>query len=186
MHPGTRGATRLLCATAALWGLFALMGGMPVRTAEVYPESSVKAAFLLRFGGYVEWQQRPQPGSNFVIAVLGADDVAAQLQKLAAGRRILELPVQVRRISSLAQAGDAHVLYLGSERAASLRESMRSFSGRDVLVVTDDERGIPDGSAINFRMAGNRVRFEISLAAARRAQLQISSDLLAVAARVTE
>lgn len=186
MHPGSRGENRFLCAVTALWGLFALATGIPVRAADVYPEASVKAAFLLRFGGYVEWQARPPPGSNFVIAVLGADDIAEHLQKLATGRTMLDRPVQVRRISSVAQARDAHIIYLGNDRAVSLREMMRSREAPGVLVVTDDEEGIPAGSAINFRMAGNRVRFEVSLAAARRARLRISSDLLSVAARVTE
>jgi hypothetical protein len=186
MHPATRGGNRFVCAVVSLWGLVALTSGIPGRAADVYPEESVKAAFLLRFAGYVEWPQRPQPGSNFVIAVLGADDIAAHLQHLAAGRQMLGRPVEVRRISSSAEARDAHIVYLGIQRGYSLRAVMRPLAERSVLVVTDDEHGLAGGSAINFRMAGNRVRFEVSLGAARRAQLRISSDLLSVAARVTE
>jgi hypothetical protein len=55
---------------------------------------------------------------------------------------------------------------------------------RAVLVVTESERGLPPGSVINFRLADERIRFDISLVAAERAGLKISSQLLALAATV--
>lgn len=186
MRPGVRGGKQLLCAVVSLWGICALATGVTGHAANVYPEESVKAEFLLRFTGYVEWPQRPQPGSNFVVAVLGANDVATHLEKLAAGRQVMGVPVQVRRISSAAEGRDAHVLYLASLRADRLRAAMRILGERSVLVVTDDENGLAGGGVINFLRADKRVRFEVSRGAARKAQLRISSDLLSVAARVTE
>jgi hypothetical protein len=170
----------------SLWGMCALAASVPGYTANVYSEDSVKAAFLLRFAGYVEWQQRADPGPDFVVAVLGADDVVRHMETLATGRQVLGRPVRVRRISSVAQARDAHIVYLGNLRGERLRAALRTLGDRDVLVVTDDEHGLAGGGAINFLRADNRVRFEVSLGAARRAQLRISSDLLSVAVRVTQ
>lgn len=53
-----------------------------------------------------------------------------------------------------------------------------------MLVVTDEEGGIDAGSTINFLTLDRRVRFEVSLTAASRARLKISSQLLTVAVRV--
>jgi hypothetical protein len=51
-------------------------------------------------------------------------------------------------------------------------------------LVTDDNGGLSDGSAINFLTIDRNVRFEISLSAAERWGLKISSELLSVAIRV--
>ena len=79
---------------------------------------------------------------------------------------------------------DAHVLYVGADRRGSLRELLAPLDGRSVLVVSDEEDALESGSTINLRMADRHVRFEVSLPAARQAQLKISSELLALAVRV--
>jgi hypothetical protein len=53
-----------------------------------------------------------------------------------------------------------------------------------MLVVTDAPGALRDGSMINFQVVDQRVRFEISLAAAERAGLELSSRLLAAAMSV--
>jgi len=52
------------------------------------------------------------------------------------------------------------------------------------LLVTDEEGGLNAGSSLNFLTIDQRVRFEISLAAADRSGLKISAELLGVAVRV--
>ena len=50
--------------------------------------------------------------------------------------------------------------------------------------VTDEDDGLNQGSVLNFVTVNRRVRFEVSLTAADRLRLKISSELLAVAVRV--
>jgi hypothetical protein len=164
----------------AAWMLGA---ALPVLAANVYPEASVKAAFVLRFADYVEWPRPPE--RNFVIAVLGRGDMAASLQALAT-RSAHGRPVQVRRIRRAEEARDAQILYVGSDRSGSLAPLLKAVPGRGVLVVTEEEAGLDSGSTINFLVADGRVRFEISASAASRAGLKVSSELLGVAARVVE
>jgi hypothetical protein len=47
--------------------------------------------------------------------------------------------------------------------------------------VTESDGGLRAGSVINFRVIDQRVRFEVSLAAADRANIKLSSRLLSVA-----
>jgi hypothetical protein len=53
-----------------------------------------------------------------------------------------------------------------------------------MLPVTDEDDGLNQGSVLNFVTVNRRVRFEVSLTAADRLRLKISSELLAVAVRV--
>ncbi len=90
----------------------------------------------------------------------------------------------MRRISDVGQIGNARILYVGGGGEINLHAIVEAVGTRPVLVVTDDARGLTAGSTINFIRDGRKLRFEVSLAAAERSQLRISSDLLAVASRV--
>ena len=89
----------------------------------------------------------------------------------------------VRRVKDSAQARGTHLLFVGAAEpapAALLREARQ----QGTLTVTESERGLEAGSAINFVTVEDRVGFEVSLDAAERSGLRISSRMLAVARRV--
>lgn len=148
-------------------------------------ESAVKAAFLYKFGSFVDWPTGTfaRPDSPFVIGVMGDDAVAVDLEQLVAGRTLEGKPVVARRVSDPATS-DFHVLFLGKQRGdARVREALAQVKG-PVLVVTDLENGLRAGSVINFSADEGRVRFSISLAAAEARSLKLSARLLAVAQAV--
>jgi hypothetical protein len=169
-------------AVALLWSLW--MAATGVATAQAYSESSTKASFLYRFGGYVDWPPDAPTTAQFTIAVLGDDEIVAKLRKLLPGRYIKGRPAQVRRIATIRELGDAQMLYIGAARAGEVRTVTAATATLPVLVVTDEEHGLDDGGVINFLVEGKRVRFEVSLDAAARCGLKVSSDLGLVAARV--
>jgi hypothetical protein len=162
----------LLAFASAAWAL------------EEYSEDAVKAAFLLRFAEYVEWPPGALPAHSFTIAVLGADEVARNLQHLRPGYPVKNLPAQVRRIRSVAEMDDAQLLYIGPGQSEAVRAAAARVASRPVLLVTDEERSLDAGGVVNFVDVDQRVRFEVSLPAAARSGLQVSSKLLSVAIRV--
>jgi hypothetical protein len=175
---------QLLMNAVSLCSLWAAAWSEPVFAAHPLPEDAVKAEFVLRFADYVQWPEQAAPHGHFKIAVLGAGEIGRHLQTLAAARMVRNRPVQVRRITSIRDAADAQILYVGADRRDNLRALLAPLAGRNVLVISDEEDALESGSAINLRMADRHVRFEVSLAAARQAQLKISSELLALAVRV--
>jgi hypothetical protein len=144
----------------------------------------VKAAFLYKFGAFVEWppQAFAGPGAAFTIGVLGADAVAQELEQIATGRTVHGRPVAVRRLKRGEPLAGLHVLFVGQAQAARLDQILTP--AQPLLVVTDAADGLPEGSIINFVPVANKLRFDIALAAAERMRLRISSRLLAVARKV--
>ena len=169
-----------LSLSLALWALPEQAG-----FAAAYPADAVKAVFLYRFAGYVQWPPAATDSTaRFTIAVLGADAVAAQLRQLLPAHRIQGKPAEVHAIHSPRQVDGAQMLYVGPGYDGDLRALITRLQGRPVLVVTDEPGGLLAGSTVNFLIIHQHVRFEVSTRAARRAGLRISSDLLAVAERV--
>ena len=150
-----------------------------------FAEPTVKAAFLFKFAGYVEWPPQAFAASDspIVIAVLGADDVAAELARIVPGRTVAGHPISVKRIAETDSLKGVHIVFVG--RAASSRiAAVAKAAQRDgVLVVSDSAGALEEGSAINF-VVDDRVGFEVSLTAAERTGHRISARMLAVARRV--
>ena len=177
---------RPLTRIAALLGtlcLFALL--CPVgRTADGYPDEAIKAAYLYRFAGYVKWPSAHQSAAPFTIDVIGDGAVASELARLLPTHPINGHPAHVRIIRRISDLGDAQMLYIGTRFDGDVSRVIASVARRPILIVTDERRGLDDGGTINFVEAGRHVRFDVSLTAAGRAGLEISSELLSVAEHV--
>jgi len=181
-YPSGSGAWRLW-RIAAAW-LLALLAPAAAWAQPATPqrESAVKAAFLFKFGAFVEWP----PGAfgradePLVIGVSGNDEVAADLEQLAAGKTVEGRRVQTRRIAEDGSMRGVHILFLGKRAAGRLREAIAAAPG-PALLVTEQDDALAAGSVINFSVEGGRVRFAVSLVAAEARGIRLSSRLLAVA-----
>lgn len=154
--------------------------------APTAPERSVKAAFLYKFTGYVDWpaQAFAEPESPIVMGVLGADDIAAELQQVTTNRTVNNRPLAVRKLREADPLTGLHVLFVGRSEAGRLSTLARAAAQRGILTVTDTPGALDHGSVINFIIVEGRVRFEIALEAAERSNVKLSSRLLAVAQTV--
>lgn len=171
-------AVLVLLACASWWSPRGLAAGVE-KEAEA---AAVKAAFLYRFRGYVQWPgTRPQ---EFTVAVLDDDALVAHLREFLADRPAELRGVRVQSVQSAVDARDAQVLFVGASESARLREHVAAVGERPVLVVSDEAGTLSAGQTINFVTIDRRVRFEVSLGAAQRAGLRIHAGLLNVAARV--
>jgi hypothetical protein len=176
----------LLCAAAVCGehGLVAPARAENAATSQVL-ERRVKAAFLYKFLGYAEFPPGAfaDPAAPVTIAVVGADDLAAELARIVAGRSVNNRPIVVRVLRESELGTQAHLLFIGGFDPARVGRLVRS-AGHALLVVTECEGGLQQGSAINFRIVDERVRFDVALDAVERNGIKLSSRLLTVANRV--
>lgn len=188
MNPRARRLCRRHAALGAVAVLLAtLVPAAAVATgpsAHVARESAVKAAFLYKFGSFVEWPAAAFRGAGdpLVVGVFGDEAVAAELQQLAAGRRVAGRPLEVRRVRGAGELHGLHILFVGGRRRSRMREVLAAVRG-PVLTVSDAPvDGEP--AVLHFLPEGGRVRFGASLTAAQARGVQLSAKLLAVAHHV--
>jgi len=146
-------------------------------------EQSVKAAFLFKFLSYVDWRAGTfaEPSSPIVIAVMGADDIADALNVVVGGRKVGEHPVEIRHVRPTDPLDGVHMLFIGRDQSTRTRQVAALAQRRGVLLVTDYEGALDDGSAINLVVIESRVRFEVSLDATEKSGLKLSSRMLSLA-----
>jgi hypothetical protein len=176
--------SRTLAAGAAVLGL-AILSPLNFSTAaESYSEDAVKAAYLYRFAGYIDWPGQGSVNDAFVIEVLGSPGIARELRRLLANHRIHNRLAEVHEVTSSRDFGPAQIAYVGPGHADLLRTLAPAADRPSILLVTDEEGGLTTGGTLNFLTIDRNVRFEVSMTAADRWGLKISSELLGVAVRV--
>jgi len=147
-------------------------------------ERRIKAAFLYKFASYIEWPEAsfPTPDTPLTIAIDGDDRLADEVAQLVTGRTIAGRSLLVRKLKSDASPAGAHVLFAKDVREG--RPPLSHIPSQPILVVTDAQGALNRGSAINFMIVDEHVRFEVSLEDAERRGLRLSARLLAVAQNV--
>lgn len=142
-------------------------------------EYQVKAAFLLNFGKFVEWPSGD--ASDLLICVLGDDPFGETLDDTVAGRTVGRRTVATRRIGAVAQAKSCSILFVSRSESGSVDGILSALRGSPILLVGELDRFATRGGMINFVEVDQKIRFEINEAAAKKAGLKISSQLLRLA-----
>jgi hypothetical protein len=186
----------------------------PLAATETAPnrEYEIKAAFVYNFlkfvaggrFGPVDDKDAPNADPNSVIRVgvmgkLPSKEGFAELQgKLVHNRRMevrffqgfedlkdseQKIPAQHPQMGEIRKC---HVLFLCPSEKAHLSRILPLLQKDRILLVGDTPGFLEAGVVINLVVEDNKVRFEINMAAARRAKLQIRSSLLRLAIRTIE
>lgn len=172
---------RKLCA--ALGIVLASAAGMRVAYAQLQAsETQVKAAFIYNFALFTTWPASAMPpDAPMVVCVHPDHPLQAALEKLT-GKPVRGHRLEIRKLNDGAAAG-CHVLVFDARVANGIRVSPAAA----VLTISDQPRGAGGGGPdpmISLALEGGRVVFDIDAAAARQAQLQLSSQLLRLARSV--
>jgi len=171
--------------------VLAVIAGLSVRNATAEPvadQYQVKAAYLLNFARFVEWPADVLPPSSpLIIGVIGDNPLDGALEEVLRGKSANGHPIQLRRLrwddDSLTTC---QIVFITNPDEAHLPQIRRSLTGTSALTVSDIDRFSLRGGIIEFRMVGNRVRFDINRNPAIAARLTISSKLLSVARALHE
>ena len=147
-------------------------------------EYSVKAAFLLNFIKFIDWpaESFERPDSPLAICILGVDPFGRTLDTMIEGESVNGHKLTVQRIQDTPARGSCQVLFF----SASEKPRSRALKdlGPGILSVGEAEGFLADGGILNFAIENRRVRFDVSIPAADRARLKLSSKLLSVARSV--
>ena len=139
----------------------------------------VRAAFLVNLAKFVRW---PEASGPLIVGVAGDDALAAALVQGVNGRLIEGRALHVRIILPSEDPDGCDVLYIGNlnDREAS---TLLARTRGPILTVGATLRFLRDGGIVRIFIEGERMRFQVNHRQAADAGLQISSQLLSLAAQ---
>jgi hypothetical protein len=148
-------------------------------------EYQLKAAFLFNFAKFVDWPEKTysSPQSPFLLCVIGQDPFGGALDEYLAmtmGGRTVQV-AHFPNATLLAGARRCQITFVSASEKIHFRDVIENLKGASVLLVGDTDGFAAAGGTIEFTLEDNHIRFAINPDAAQRADLKVSSKLLALA-----
>ena len=169
----------------APWWSFRFFAVFSVHAQQKPTEYQVEATYLYNFSQFVVWPANSTAvADSFNICVLGQDPFGSTLKTILANETIGGKSAVAKQIPTAQEAVNCRVLFISSSESGRLKQILTTLGVASVLTVSDLPEFTQHGGMVQFLLVGDRVRFEVNLAAAERASLTLSSELLKVAINV--
>lgn len=156
---------------------------LPARADEPSREYEVKAAFIYHFVQFVDWPASAfqSDTSPITIGVLGGNPFGDALEHAIEGKSVNGRSLAIRYFSRVEDVEKCQALFVNSSDPNVLETVQDKLKNQSVLTIGEADQFLSTGGIIRFYNEDNKVRFEINVAAAEHARLQISSKLLRLA-----
>jgi hypothetical protein len=146
----------------------------------------IKAGFIYNFAQLVQWPAAafPQPDSPIVIGILGTDPFGMTIDRVIENRKLDGRNLVVKRLKwskELKDLKDCNILFVSSSEKEHIGDVINVVKWLPILTIGETPGFATRGGIINLTLEGNKVRFEVNIEAAKEANLNISSRLLALA-----
>jgi hypothetical protein len=183
---------RLHFMIAILLGLsWALPAGAQSSDTAESSEYLIKAGFIYNFAQLVQWPSTSlsQGDTPIVIGILGTDPFGATLDRVLENKKLDGRNLVIKRLKwskELKDLKDCNILFVSSSEKEHIAEVVNIVKLMPILTIGETPGFASRGVIINLILEGNKVRFEVNIEAAKQANLNISSRLLALARIVSQ
>jgi len=139
--------------------------------------SNAQAVFIYNFLRHVNW---PESGASdkFVIGVFGNSNTYDQLVGFMKDRKIGTKSIVVLKLKTLEESAQCQLIFVPSSKKSKIAEIKNSIGIKPCLIVSESSGTTSNGSAIEFVIDNNRLKFHIDEANAKQQHLTISRALL--------
>lgn len=135
-----------------------------------------QALFIYNFSRLIEWPADYKNGP-FVIASIGSSSTLDELTSYTSGKMVGSQPIAVKKFDSPSEITTCHILFVPFSKTRELPEILNHLQGKSTLIITEKHGAIDEGSAINFVIVGDKLKFEIKTENATKYNIKLSSKL---------
>jgi hypothetical protein len=100
-----------------------------------------------------------------------------ELNKLAKSKMVNNQKIELKAVSSIAEAGKCNMLYLVGDNSSMLADAIKQYKGKGTLVICERNGMGKAGATINFITSENKQAFELNNSSIQKLNLKVSADL---------
>jgi len=146
---------------------------------ETDKEYKLKAVFIYNFTMYVEWDPSAM-SQEFVIGIIGSSSIDGPLEEIARAKTCNGKKIVIRHISPKGDIPACNILFIPRDADVSLSIVLPKVP-KGTLTISEKNGYAANGTAINFVIVDNKLKFEANPKAISSAGLKASSQLLKLA-----
>lgn len=151
-------------------------GSLLFCSAQVNTVSQAQSMFIYNFSRLIQWPASYNTG-EFVIGVMGNNDLYYTLTSYVANKKVGSQPISVKQFNDPADITKSHIIFIGNTKIGKLNEVIAKLQGSNSLIITERRGSINSGSAIDFFMDGDKLKFVMNTQNAQKYNLNVSKSL---------
>lgn len=123
-------------------------------------EENVIAIAIYNFTRYVDWPAS-DAASDFYIDIIGHKSVYDKLKEMSSGRKVGNRNIVVRYLDTSDKITKSEILFVGYWQSKDMPKILDKVKSVNTLLISEKDGLIDSGSAINFVIRNNTIKFEI-------------------------
>jgi YfiR/HmsC-like len=142
-------------------------------------ESDLKAVFIYNFTKYIEWENGGSE-NRFIIGILGQSPLESSIGEIAKTNLAKNKKIVLKQFNRPEDISYCNILFIPHGSPVPLQSVLEKVD-KGVLIISEEPGLARQGTAINFVLSNDKLKFEINLKALYSAGLKASSQLLKLA-----
>jgi YfiR/HmsC-like len=139
----------------------------------------IQSLFVYNFAKHIEWPTDQQKG-DFVIGVLGSSAAIDQFKTSMGTKLKGTQKIVVQDLASSGSFDKCHIIFIATEQTNQLAKIKQAIGNASVLIVTEKDGSIKQGSSINMFLKNGKMAFEINQQI-KSSSLKVSAEILRLA-----
>ena len=157
-----------------------LLVGVRFGYSQVSSISQAQTMFIYNFSRLIQWPAGSSTG-DFVIGVVGDNEIYNSLVAFVTNKKVGSQSITVKKFDDPQSISRCHIVFVGDGKVSRLNEVISKLQGTNSLIITEKRGMINSGSAIDFFMDQDKLRFVMNANNAEKYNLIVSKSLLDMA-----
>ena len=157
-----------------------MLTGMRFGYSQVSTVSQAQTMFIYNFSRLIQWPAGNTTG-DFVIGVVGDNEMYNSLVTFVTNKRVGSQSITVKKFDEPQSISRCHIVFVGDGKINRLNEVISKLQGTNSLIITERKGMINAGSAIDFFMDQDKLKFVMNAENAEKYNLAVSKSLLDMA-----
>ena len=144
--------------------------------SQVTSISQAQSMFIYNFSRLIQWPAGSSTG-DFIIGVIGDNEVYSSLSSFVANKKVGAQSIVVKKFEDLQSISRCQILFVGDSKISKFEEVISRIQDFNSLVITEKRGMINSGSAIDFVLVEDKLKFVMNPENAAKYNLTVSKSL---------
>jgi len=144
--------------------------------AQVVNVSQAQSLFIYNFSRLIQWPPGNQTG-DFVIGVIGDDELYSSLNTYISNKKVGTQPISIKKFDKPESVTRCHIIFIGNGKMSAFEDVVGKLKGSNSLIITEKRGMINSGSAIDFFLDQDKLKYVINSENASKYSLTVSKSL---------
>jgi hypothetical protein len=151
-------------------------GGLLLCHSQISNVNQAQSLYIYNFSRLIQWPAGNQTG-DFVIGVIGNEKLYNSLITYVANKKVGSQAIVIKKFDTPESLTRCHIVFVGNSKVAAFEDVLSRLHGSNSLIITEKKGMINFGSAIDFFMDQDKLKFVINSGNAEKYNLTVSKSL---------